>query len=101
MDLKAIFSSFYPNKSANTEKDFTSSTTYFLIFLLNLAVTYTAGETTVSLQETLDGMMPSMLPLALTLLCFWLIDKKKVGPVPLMFIVMIVGVIGSMAGILA
>ena len=55
----------------------------------------------VSLQETLDGMMPSMLPLALTLLCFWLIDKKKVNPVPLMFAVMIVGVLGSMADILA
>ena len=68
---------------------------------MNLAVTYSAGETVVSLQETLDGMMPSMLPLALTLVCFWLIDKKKVGPVPLMFIVMILGVIGSMAGILA
>ena len=29
------------------------------------------------------------------------IDKKKVNPVPLMFAVMIVGVLGSMAGILA
>lgn len=68
---------------------------------MNLALSYSAGETVVSLQETLDGMMPSMLPLALTLLCFWLIDKKKVNPVPLMFAVMIVGVLGSMAGILA
>ena len=38
LDLKAIFSSFYPNKSANTEKDFTSSTTYFLIFLLSKGI---------------------------------------------------------------
>ena len=68
---------------------------------LSLPFSYTAGETVVSIQATLDSMMPGMLPLLLTLLCYWLIDKKKVNPVLLMVIVMLVGVIGYALGIIA
>ncbi len=67
---------------------------------VNLGFSYTAGEQVVSLQKTLDAMMPSVLPLLLTLFSYWLIDKNKIGPVPLMFLVMISGIILSLIGVL-
>ncbi|MFC5651116.1 PTS system mannose/fructose/sorbose family transporter subunit IID [Paenibacillus solisilvae] len=37
---------------------------------------YTVQEASVSIQSMLDGIMPKLLPLALTLLVFWLIRKR-------------------------
>lgn len=39
-------------------------------------LTYTVQKATVSIQSMLDGIMPKLLPLALTLLVFWLIRKR-------------------------
>ena len=52
------------------------------------------------LQTSLfDQIMPGMLPLALTLLCYWLL-KKGVSSVKVILIVAAVGVIGGLTGIL-
>lgn len=67
---------------------------------LSIPWSYTAGETVVSLQSTLDGMMPNVLPLCVTLLCYKLLDKKT-SPVILMIVLMIAGVILHALGILA
>ena len=67
---------------------------------LSIPWSYTAGETVVSLQSTLDGMMPNVLPLCVTLLCYKLLDKKM-SPVILMIVLMIAGVILHALGILA
>lgn len=66
-----------------------------------LAWNYKAGETVVSLQSTLDGLIPGLLPLAYTLLMLYLMDKKKVNPIILMLITMAVGIIGVYLKILA
>ena len=55
---------------------------------------YKAGETVVGIQAVLDGMIPGLLPLLYTLLMLWFMDKKKVSPVTLMLITMLVGVVG-------
>ncbi len=62
--------------------------------------TYKAGETVVSLQETLDGIVPGILPLLYTLLMLWLMEKKKLNPVVLMVVTMLVGIGGFALGIL-
>ena len=62
--------------------------------------TYKAGETVVSLQSTLDGIVPGILPLLYTLLMLWLMDKKKMNPVVLMLVTMLVGIAGYAVGIL-
>ena len=41
------------------------------ITTLNTALAYSAGELTISLQETLDGIFPKLLPLFLTLWLWW------------------------------
>ena len=67
---------------------------------INLAVEYTAGETIISLQEMLDGLMPSVLPLLLTLFMYWLMTKKKIAIVPLMFGTLIFGIVAVYLNIL-
>lgn len=67
---------------------------------LSIPWSYTAGETVVSLQSTLDSMMPNVLPLCLTLLCYKLLSKK-VTPVVLMLLLMVAGVILYALGFLA
>ncbi|MEF9921020.1 MAG: PTS system mannose/fructose/sorbose family transporter subunit IID [Erysipelotrichaceae bacterium] len=63
-------------------------------------ITYTSGETTIKLQEMLDGLMPNMIPLLYTLLMYWLINKKKVSAVLLMLLTMVLGIILVYCGIL-
>ena len=53
-----------------------------------------------SLQSTLDGIGPGILPLLYTLLMLWLMDKKKMNPVVLMLVTMLVGIAGYAVGIL-
>ena len=60
---------------------------------------YTAGETVISLQSTLDGLLPGILPVGLTLLMYFLLSKKKVSPIVLMLILMVAGVAGVYLGI--
>lgn len=67
---------------------------------LSIPWTYTAGETVISLQQTLDSMMPNMLSLCLTLLCYKLLSKK-VTPVVLMILLMVAGVLLYALGFLA
>ncbi|MEF9967720.1 MAG: PTS system mannose/fructose/sorbose family transporter subunit IID [Longicatena sp.] len=53
------------------------------------------------MQTVLNGMVPGLLPLLYTLLMLYFMDKKKMSPVTLMLITMVVGVIGCALGILA
>ena len=44
--------------------------------------------------------MPNLIPLLYTLLMYWLIDKKKVNIILLMFLTILLGVLGVCVGIL-
>lgn len=57
------------------------------------------GEVLFSLQGMLDSILPYMLPLAITLLCFWLMKKKKVKPIWILLGIVVVSVLGTLAGI--
>lgn len=63
-------------------------------------ITIGTGESVLVLQDTLDGLMPGVLGLAYTGLMYFLIDKKKMNSVLLIFITMIVGILGVYLGIL-
>lgn len=67
---------------------------------MSIPLKYMAGETEVSIQTTLDGMVPGLLPVLYTLLMLWLMKKKKANPILLMIFTMIIGVIGYALGIL-
>ena len=64
-------------------------------------LSFTSGETTIALQSVLDGLMPNLLPLITTLICYWLLKKKKISPVWLIIGVMVVGIILYALGIVA
>ena len=59
---------------------------------LSTTLTYGSGEQAISLQaDFLDQLMPKVLPLAVTLVCFWLVKKGK-GAIKIMGI-LAVGVV--------
>lgn len=68
---------------------------------INLAINIPAGDSVISLQNTLNGLIPRLLPLSYTLFCYFLITKKKVNPIVLMICTIIGGAIGKVLGIFA
>lgn len=66
-----------------------------------IPIEFVNGETVVSLQETFDGLMPNLVPLIYTMIMYWAISKKKINPVLLMVLTMVLGVVGVYLGFLA
>lgn len=61
--------------------------------------TVQAGEIPVKIQEdVLDAIMPGLLPLLYTVFCYWLLKKGK-SPLLLIGVTLVVGIVGSLAGI--
>lgn len=44
---------------------------------INIPIEYTVGESTIKIQEMLDGIMPNFFPLLITLLVYYLLKKMK------------------------
>ena len=59
----------------------------------------TVGQTTVIFQDVLNGLLPNMLPFGL-IIGTWMLLKKKVSPVLVVLILMLVGIIGYYVGVL-
>ena len=59
------------------------------------------GEVVFSLQGIFDSIVPYMLPLLVTLLCYWLMKKKKVKPIRILLGIVIAAILGTLAGIFA
>ena len=57
------------------------------------------GQTTVIFQDVLNGLLPNMLPFGL-IIGTWMLLKKKVSPVLVVLILMLVGIIGYYIGVL-
>lgn len=63
---------------------------------------FTMGEVTFAVQtDILDKILPSMLPLAIVMLSYWLLGKKKVNSTRLIFILLALGILfGNLQNIL-
>lgn len=59
------------------------------------------GEKPIDVQALLDGILPALIPLALTLMCYTLIKKKGWTPVKCIVLLLILGVVGAAFGIWA
>lgn len=57
------------------------------------------GGTEVSIQETLDSLMPKLLPLLVTFGCYWLVQKKVNGTLILIGLI-VLGIIAVALGLL-
>ncbi|WP_073998582.1 PTS system mannose/fructose/sorbose family transporter subunit IID [Anaerococcus urinomassiliensis] len=61
--------------------------------------TYEEVPVTVNIQEVLDGIIPSLVPLALTLLLYFLLSKKGWTPIMCIGFLLLLGIVGSYIGI--
>lgn len=59
------------------------------------------GKVTLKAQTVLDEIMPSLVPIVLVLLSYWLLGKKKMNSTRLIVLTMIVGIILGGLGILS
>lgn len=58
------------------------------------------GDVKTSIQGILDSIMPKLLPLAMTFFAYWMLGKKNMTTVKLVFIIIAIAVLGSVAGVL-
>lgn len=59
-----------------------------------------SGETATTLGDICNTIMPGLLPLAFTLLMYWLVSKKNVKTTMLLVALVVIGLVGSFFGIL-
>ena len=67
---------------------------------LKIPYVYEADGAKIIVQELLDSILPNVLPVALTLLCFQLLKKKNIQPVVLIVGLIIICIILHYFGIL-
>ncbi len=53
----------------------------------------------IDLQGLINGILPALIPLALTLMCYFLIKKKNWSPVKCIALLLVIGVVGCAVGI--
>lgn len=68
--------------------------------ILTTPLEWTFGQTTVVLQDVLNGLIPNLLPF-LAIIGVWYLLKKRISPVWLVVIIMGVGLVGGLLGIFA
>lgn len=67
---------------------------------VNIGYTLGSGEAETTIQSILDGIVPGI-PTLLVFWLAWVLLKKKVNPLVIMLIMLIIGLVGSYTGILA
>jgi len=58
-------------------------------------VTLLVGDGHFELNELLDAIMPSLLPLLFTLLTWWLLARRRVSPILLLVVYLVVAMVGA------
>ena len=92
-------------------KEFTRSASMLGVFIVGaltsnygatkLTVEIPNGEAVINIQNILDGVLPQMIPLLMTLGLYYLIKRRKWTPVACIGLLLVIGVIGGLFGILA
>ncbi|WP_212914185.1 PTS system mannose/fructose/sorbose family transporter subunit IID [Streptomyces sp. TS71-3] len=70
------------------------------LLTVSTPLAYHKGHQTLKLQDSLDQVLPGMLPLAAALLVFWLV-RRRVSAVVILLGITVVGLVGGYFGILA
>ena len=92
-------------------KEFTRSASMLGVFIVgaltsnygatSLTIEIPNGDAVINIQNILDGVLPQMIPLLMTLMLYFLIKKKKWTPVACIGLLLVIGIIGGFLGILA
>jgi mannose/fructose/N-acetylgalactosamine-specific phosphotransferase system component IID len=61
-----------------------------------VTLTLQVGDGTYELNELLDQIMPAVLPLLFTLLTWWLLARRRVSPIWLLVVYLIVAMVGAL-----
>ncbi len=61
---------------------------------------FSSGEVSLELQSVLNQIMPSLVPVALVALIYWLLGKKGMSSFKAILFVMALGIVLSVLGIL-
>jgi mannose/fructose/sorbose-specific phosphotransferase system IID component len=69
------------------------------LLTVSTPLAYHKGHETLKVQESLDQVLPAMLPLAATLIVFWLV-RRRVSAVVVLLGVTVVGLVGGYFGVL-
>ncbi|MFB2905475.1 PTS system mannose/fructose/sorbose family transporter subunit IID [Aeromonas jandaei] len=72
-----------------------------IIVTAHTPISFTAGKTTITLQETLDNLMPGIIGLIYTGVMYYLISRKNISAISLMIWTMVFGVVMVYFGILS
>ena len=58
-------------------------------------------DVNIDIQAMLDGILPALIPLGLTLMCYFLIKKKGWSPTKCIMLLLVIGIVGCIFGIWA
>lgn len=57
------------------------------------------GDAPIDVQSLLDGILPALIPLGFTLMCYTLIKKKQWSPTKCILLLLVIGIVGCIFGI--
>lgn len=66
----------------------------------NVPLVFKTGKVVLKAQPVLNQIMPSLVPVALVALSYWLLDKKKMNSTRLIVLVLILGIVLGAFGII-
>lgn len=66
---------------------------------LSTKLVFKSGNVNIQFQKLLDNIFPKLLPFILVILAWYLMTKKKVSPINIMLIMLIVAVVGVLLGV--
>lgn len=66
----------------------------------NTSFIFKSGDVELALQDLLNQVMPGLLPLGIVFLTYWLLGRKNLNSTRVIFLLILIGMLGSMSGIL-
>lgn len=67
---------------------------------VNVPLSFGSGDSAIVVGDIINGIVPSLLPLLFTGFIYWLVTKKKMKTTVALVLILIIGIIGSLLGIL-
>ncbi len=67
----------------------------------SIPLTFTVGEATKSVQETLDSIMPNLVPLLVASGTYWALGRKNMTSTKMVWIIIVISILAYSLGILA
>ncbi len=65
---------------------------------LNTVWKFNTGDSELVINDVINGIFPNLLPLVLVIFCWWLMSKKKMSPLKVMGVLIVLALIGVVVG---